>query len=80
MLDWWIMPSECPEYCRLQRDVTRVLETLSELTSAQLTAFQLGNSDLFARLDRQLEAMVGLKERTIGAMRQHAVEHNCQPS
>jgi len=31
------------------------------------------------RLDKELELTVGLKERTIGALRQHTKEHRCQP-
>ena len=30
------------------------------------------------RLDKQLELTVGLKERSIGALRQHEKEHGCQ--
>ncbi len=31
------------------------------------------------RLDKDLENAVGLKEWAIGAMREHAREHGCQP-
>ena len=30
------------------------------------------------RLDKELENAVGLKERCVGALRQHEADHNCQ--
>jgi hypothetical protein len=69
---------QCPEYARLQQDVTAVLEQLTALTAAQLEAFRANDHATFMRLDRELENVVGLKERTIGALRQHAQEHGCK--
>lgn len=73
------MDARCAEYARLQSQVTAALQLLADLTSAQLEAFQSHNQELFMRLDKDLENAVGLKEWAIGAMREHAREHGCQP-
>lgn len=70
---------KCAEYERLQAEVASVLERLSELTRTQLKAFENNDMATFRRLDRELENIVGEKERTIGALRQHVSEHQCQP-
>lgn len=74
------MDKGCAVNARLQSMVDGILQRLAELTSAQLEAFQSHNQDEFARLDRELEQVVGEKERAIGAMRQHVLEHGCQPA
>jgi hypothetical protein len=68
-------PHICPECERLQTEVQTALEGLTLLTSAQLAAFRANDQETFMRLDRELENAVGLKERTIGALRQHRKEH-----
>lgn len=75
-----MVAKRCAEYARLQAAVNTILELIAELTSAQLQAFQSSEQTLFARLDRELENAIGEKERAVGAMRQHAKEHRCQPS
>jgi hypothetical protein len=69
---------QCAEFERLQSEVRKILHKLTELTTAQLNAFQAGDRAGFARLDKELENTVGEKERAIGAMAQHAGEHGCQ--
>jgi hypothetical protein len=59
--------------------VEELLQALKQTTLAQLVAFQEKDSSTFTRLDKQLEQLVGEKERAIGAMREHAKEHKCQP-
>ena len=66
---------KCPEYEKLEADVSSSLEFLSDLTKRQLEAFQAGKQTLFVRLDKELENAVGAKERKIGALRQHAKDH-----
>jgi hypothetical protein len=63
----------CPEYVRLQAEVEAVLEKLVQLTTLQLNAFLAS----VMRLDKELELTVGMKERTIGALREHGKEHRC---
>jgi hypothetical protein len=70
----------CLEYERLEDEVDKSLKKLGELTTLQLEIFRSKNYDSFMRLDKDLELAVGEKERTIGALRQHAKEHKCQPT
>lgn len=70
--------SQCPEYDRLQKEVEEHLQKITDLTTAQLHAFQENEQSKFMRLDKKLENAMGEKERRIGAARQHAKEHGCQ--
>jgi hypothetical protein len=72
------MAEKCAEYDRLQAEVMVVLEALTALTTQQLDAFQKHEQSRFVKLDKELENTVGLKERSIGALRQHLREHKCQ--
>jgi len=68
----------CAEYERLQLRVEILLEELTELTAKQLEMFRAENYPACRRLDREVEAAIGEKERTIGALRQHMREHRCR--
>jgi len=70
---------KCPEYMRLERAVREVLLSLANLATMQAEMFHSGNDAEFVRLDKQLELLVGEKERAIGALRQHAKDHQCGP-
>ncbi len=70
--------SDCSERKRLEKDGDAVLEKLKELAHKQLEAFRAKSHEEFMRLDKELENTVGLKERTIGALRQHVNEHGCE--
>jgi hypothetical protein len=72
------MAEKCAEYARLQTEVAVVLKALTAVTAQQLEAFQRHDQARFMQLDKELENTVGLKERTIGALRQHLREHKCQ--
>jgi hypothetical protein len=71
------MPSRCREYANLQHEVQLTLQALSDVTKALLDAFHDENQTVFINLDKELEQIVGRKERTIGALRQHVKEHKC---
>jgi hypothetical protein len=71
---------KCAEYTRLEAGVDECLKKLRDLTTLQLEVFRSRNYPSFARLDRELELAVGTKERSIGALNQHAREHKCQPN
>jgi hypothetical protein len=71
------MADKCTEYARLENDVRATLQKLTELTTAQLQAFLARDQTAFLRLDKELELTVGIKEQTIGALRQHSKEHKC---
>jgi hypothetical protein len=70
--------TRCPELTHLESEAGAVLQKLVKLTKAQLEAFQAHDHTEFMRLDKELELVVGHKERTIGAQRQHVKEHKCQ--
>jgi hypothetical protein len=70
----------CAEYARLQAEVGEAFESLVKLTQAQLDAFRANDQATVMRMDKELENTIGEKERRIGAMRQHAREHKCQPT
>ncbi len=68
---------KCPEYTRLESAVTDVLLRLANVATVQAEMFRSGNDSEFVRLDKQIELIVGEKERAIGALRQHSKEHRC---
>ena len=56
---------------------------LSTLVTAVGTRFvgmeSSADQNLFMHLDKELELAVGIKERAIGALRQHTKDHKCWP-
>jgi hypothetical protein len=68
----------CEEYERLESCVEQALAQLARVTTLQLELFRARNFPHVTRVDKELENMVGEKERAIGALRQHLKEHNCQ--
>jgi hypothetical protein len=70
--------NRCPEYDRLSSQLDDVLKKLVETTSLQLEIFRSKRPGEFMRVDKQLELLVGEKERRVGALQQHVDEHECQ--
>jgi len=70
--------ASCTEYARLAGCVENILSNLAHLTNQHLALFRAGDFAACRRLDKELELTVGEKERAIGAMRQHMLEHACQ--
>jgi hypothetical protein len=68
----------CPEYEKLSSRVDEMLKKLVDTTSLQLEIFRSKKPGEFMRVDKELELLVGEKERRIGALRQHVDEHHCQ--
>jgi len=68
---------KCPEYIRLEAAVSNVLSRLANVATIQAETFRSGNESEFVRLDKEIELIVGEKERAIGALRQHSKEHRC---
>jgi hypothetical protein len=69
------MVKNCSRCVELSSFVDEVLEKLVVLTRDQLTAFREQDHNRFMRLDKELELIVGNKERSIGALREHRREH-----
>jgi hypothetical protein len=70
--------SRCPEYDQLSSKLDDILKKLADTTTLQLEIFRSRKPGDFMRVDKELELLVGEKERSIGAIRQHADEHKCQ--
>jgi hypothetical protein len=77
LLDGSIM-SNCPEYDQLAGEADRILRDLGQATTLLLELFRTRDHAKFVQLDKELEQLVGEKERALGALRQHAKEHKCQ--
>lgn len=67
----------CPEREALQREATRNLQVLIELTKQQIDALTSNDQSRLLALDKNLEKVFGEKERSFGALRQHTKEHGC---
>ncbi len=74
------MTPACNEYSSLAASVDGILQQIASKTALLLELFRSKQSEKFARMDKELELLVGEKERTVGALRQHAKEHKCQPT
>jgi hypothetical protein len=71
--------NRCAEYQKLASKVDEILKQLVEATTHQLEIFRSKQMAEFMRVDKEIELLLGEKERSIGGMRQHAAEHDCQP-
>lgn len=71
-------PDQCPEHAQLQAAVLETLRKIEAIVTALLRAFHADDTASFKALDKALEEAVGEKERRIGALRQHAADHQCQ--
>jgi hypothetical protein len=76
---WEHMTERCAEYGRLASEVEQILADLTQTTTLQLELFRSRRYPDFMNVDKELELMVGRKERAIGALRGHAKAHGCQP-
>lgn len=75
---WNRVKGQCEEYDRLQSEVEQVLADITQVTTLQLQLFRAQDIPQFTRVDKELELLVGKKERAFGALRQHAADHKCQ--
>ena len=53
------------------------MRQIDETTARQVELFKTGAMGEFMRFDKELELLLGEKERRVGAMQQHAAEHRC---
>jgi hypothetical protein len=67
----------CEEQQRLAEIVQQTLATLAQLAHAEQRAVQSGDDQLIIAIDKQIESVMGEKERGMGALRQHRLEHGC---
>jgi hypothetical protein len=71
--------TSCPEFDRLDSHVEDVLGNLAQLATLELDRFQAGDYPTCRRLEEVMESTVCKKERAMGALRQHMMDHRCQP-
>ena len=69
------MSQECDRCRELSQKVDRILEKLTQVTNTQLTEYRRQNMSRFMALDKELELIMGEKERSIGELREHRREH-----
>ncbi len=67
----------CPIRRELADTAADILERIIETNKAQIEALRNADFATLIRYDRELENLVGEKERAYGALRQHAQEHGC---
>ena len=73
------MKKKCEKHEELLNHAKGVLQRINEITAKQkVTVDDSGVSERFMRLDKELELAMGEKERFVGALREHDVEHGCQ--
>lgn len=71
--------THCSEYDRLDSLVEDVLGNLAQLATLELDRFQAGDYPSCRKLEQVLLNKVGEQVRVFGALRQHMIEHRCQP-
>ncbi len=70
--------NRCPEYEHLVSELDEILKQLVDKAILQLEVFRSRKPGEFMRIDKELELLLGEKERRVGALQQHAREHACQ--
>ena len=73
------MQPPCEKHEELLNEAKSILRQINELSGRQVDVIiREGVSEHFILRDKQLELLMGEKERAIGALRQHDEEHRCQ--
>jgi hypothetical protein len=67
----------CPEQDKLSSQAMEILSQIARTSQEQVTALKRGDQTVLMNLDKELERMVGEKERVFGALKQHRHEHGC---
>ena len=70
-------PYPCVTQIKLSEIVQAHLMQIASLSRATADALANQNENLAHDLDREVEREIGEKERAMGALRQHRVEHGC---
>ena len=67
---------DCPERDRLINAAKEQLARLSKLSDLQYGAV-ITTADFIESFDKELENVLGEKERLLGALKQHRKDHGC---
>ena len=70
-------PIPCARQQELNEEVQRHLKRIAELAHAEVDALQDRHTNLWLKLDKEIELEIGEKERCIGALNEHRREHGC---
>jgi Zn-finger domain-containing protein len=71
----------CEKRDELLATANAILEKLHTVTDRQREVVAIdGISPAFLHLDKELELLMGEKERVVGALREHDEEHGCRPT
>ena len=68
---------QCSIQTELSAGVSSALQRLANTIQRQLDAVRAGDEATASSLDLELERLMGEKERTFGALKQHRSEHGC---
>lgn len=55
----------------------KILEAIAAKNMDQVHALRHGDQSKLMQLDKEVEELIGKKERTFGALRQHTADHGC---
>ncbi len=71
------LPPPCQRQQELMSEVQQHLVRLAELARAEVEAINTKDEKVWMAIDKQIEATLGDKERSLGALRAHRSEHGC---
>jgi hypothetical protein len=76
---WWVpdSPLPCLRQQELIGEVQHHLIRLSDLARAEVEAVRSKDDKELLSIDKEIEATLGEKERSLGALREHRREHGC---
>jgi len=66
---------ECSDCAHLKEEISNILENISKATAEQVDAVRSGDQEKLMRLDKEVETMMGEKERNMGALLHHQRGH-----
>ena len=67
----------CPERQRLSKAAALILDEIIAVNKLQIEALRSSNMRKLLKHDKELELLIGEKERVFGALHQHTKEHRC---
>jgi len=71
------MQGPCERQQELIAEVQRHLQRISELSKKEVGVIAKGIHSEWLALDKEIEAELGEKERSLGSLKEHQEEHGC---
>jgi hypothetical protein len=69
--------ASCAVRQELSAAAMKILEAIAAKNMEQVHALRDRDQSKLMQLDKEVEELIGKKERTFGALRQHTAEHGC---